>query len=185
MRIYVASKNLSKLVGARDAVRLFCPDERSLELIAGYAASGVPEQPMGFEETLRGAEHRLRELLRKSSDAAPSDVFVAVEGGGEERAGRLWLFQVACVVFRGRHGVGQSASYVVPPRIAALVREGMPHVQANRQIIGPPPPDEEDGYGEGTIYYLTNKHVDRATLVEQAVTLALVSGLHPELYADP
>lgn len=185
MRIHVASHNPSKLAGTRDAVCVLYPNEPHLEVVPGHVLSGVPEQPVGFEETLRGAHLRLQALLEKTVSPHPRDVFVAVEGGVEERAGQMWLYQIARVFFCGQHGVGQSASYVVPPRIAALVRQGIPHVQANLQVIGPQPHDKEDGYGEGTVHYLTNQQMDRAALVEQAVTLALVPGLHPELYPDP
>lgn len=185
MRIYVASENPTKVNGTREALRLACPQETVLDIVPVRVASGVPDQPVGFEETAKGAAHRLQVLLADATRRTDGNAFISVEAGVEELHGRLWLFQFAHVLFRGQRGEGRSASYVIPPRVAKLVREGMTHADADLAVFGPPIVNDDDGYEEGTIYRLTGGATSRLELVQQAVLLALAPGLHPELYADP
>lgn len=185
MRIYVASANPTKLYGTREAFRLACPQETVLDVVPVRVASGVPDQPVGFPETAKGAAHRLKVLLADPARRQSSVAFVSVEAGVEELDGQMWLFQLAHVLFYGRRGYGRSAGYVIPPRVAALIRGGMTHTNADLQFFGPPPVNDEEGYEEGTIYRLTNGATSRLELIQQAVLAALAPGLHPELYADP
>ncbi len=185
MRVYVASEHPTMVSGTREALRLACPQEPVLDIVPVQAASGVPDQPFGFEETAKGVTHRLEILLADAARRLDGIAFVSVEAGVEEAGGHLWLFQLAYVVFRGRRGWGRSASYIVPPRVAVLIKGGMTHAQADLAVFGPPIVNDDDGYEEGTIYRLTDGATSRLELVQQAVLLALAPGLHPELYAAP
>ncbi len=187
MRIYIASANPTKVNGTREAFRLACPHETVLDVVPVRVASGVSEQPIGFAETAKGAAHRLEVLLADPARHANQThaAFISIEAGVEDVGGRLWLFQFAHVLFNGHYGMGRSSSYVVPPRVAALIRGGMTHADADLAAFGPPPVNDEDGYEDGTVYRITAGATSRLELVQQAVLLALAPGLRPELYADP
>ncbi len=91
--VRVGSANRPKVAAARAALRPFAPEA----LVSGVAVdSGVPEQPVGFEEIARGAGNRARAALasaegpRAQLGIGIEDGLVALEGGlaalGEQAA---------------------------------------------------------------------------------------------------
>jgi len=122
MRIAVGSGNPVK----RDAtVRVF-PDD---DVFAEPVPSGVGEQPMGREETRRGARNRAEAALGTGA----YDLGVGIEGGvadvepsavsGDETAA-LYLVMWAAVTDGDRWGVGAGPSLPLPTSIAVRVGNG-------------------------------------------------------------
>src|SRR5258708_13432447 len=118
--IAVGSTNPVKIAATRDALMRLMPHAR-VDGVA--AASGVPDQPWGDDETIRGAVARAR-AARVALDA---DFGVGIEGGVVDAAeGRVRTCAWAAVVSRdGREGVGGSLSLELPPQTARLVRDAM------------------------------------------------------------
>src|SRR3954470_8175717 len=108
-RITVGSKNPVKLAAVR-AVVVRLVDAVTVEAVA--VPSGVPDQPFGDEETIRGAIERAR-AARERLDA---DYGVGLEGGVVEMGdGTMRTCAWAAVVSRsGRHGVGGSLAMPLP-----------------------------------------------------------------------
>ncbi len=73
-RVHVGSANAPKVQAVRDALAAFVPD---LEVGGVEVESGVPEQPVGFDEILRGARNRAEAAFARGG----CDLAVGIEDG--------------------------------------------------------------------------------------------------------
>lgn len=137
--------------------------------------SEVSHQPMGDAETLHGAEARARKARIQVADA---DYWVGIEGGCEDREGVLHGFAWVVVLSRGHEGRSRTASFEIPPAVAALVRRGVELGHADDQVFG----RTNSKQGNGAVGLLTADAVDRVALYEPAVALALIPFRHPTLF---
>lgn len=177
-KIVVASKNVVKLSATQLGFEKMFPGVPR-EVIGISAASGVPDQPMGDEETLLGANNRLQ-IIRQVEPMA--DYWVAIEGGcgwdGERMSVFAWV--VICCA-DGRVGQSRSATFFVPPKMAELVRGGMELGLADDAIFGRTNSKQQNG----TVGMLTGDVIDRVQYYTESVILALIpfknEALFPEL----
>eukprot|EP00873_Tetraselmis_striata_P037198 jgi/Tetstr1/457462/TSEL_044045.t1 len=101
-RVLVCSKNPVKVGAVQKAFGLAFP-ERAFEFRNTSAASGVPDQPFGDEETLAGARNRVANAAEQHEAA----LLVALEGGvGRDDRGELECFAWAVVFRRMKSGQG-------------------------------------------------------------------------------
>ena len=162
--IAVGSKNPVKLAAARAVVTRLAP---KVVVEAVEVPSGVPDQPFGDEETIRGALARAR-AARERLDA---DFGVGLEGGVvEESDGSMRTCAWAAVVSRsGRHGVGGSLAMPLPDSVAQLIRGGMELGHAMDHLTG----HSNTKHGAGAVGILTAGLVDRQAAYEVLVAYAL------------
>jgi inosine/xanthosine triphosphatase len=116
--VAVGSLNPVKINAARATIARLVPNVS----VTGVAVpSGVPDQPWGDEETMRGALARAH-AARSALDA---DLGVGIEGGVVEGSdGGVRTCAWAAVVARdGTEGVGGSLSMQLPAHVADLVRQ--------------------------------------------------------------
>lgn len=173
--IVVASLNPVKIAAARDGFARLFP-ELSWEAQGFDAPSGVSHQPMGDAETLAGAEGRCAAARRAHPTA---DYIVGIEGGcGEDPAGLEAFAWVVAYDAQGRVGRARSGSFLLPPAVAALVRQGVELGVADDQVFG----RSNSKQANGAIGLLTQDVIDRYGLYAHAVVLALVSFRNPDLY---
>lgn len=151
-RVAVGSTNPVKLAAARAVLQRLATDV-TVEAIA--VPSGVPDQPFGDDETIRGAIARAR-AARERLDA---DFGVGLEGGVVEMAdGSMRTCAWAAVVSRsGRHGVGGSLAMPLPDSVAAMIRDGMELGHAMDMLTG----QSKTKHGAGAVGILTAGLVDR------------------------
>lgn len=172
--IVLASGNPVKAEAAAGGFRRVFPG-RELEVVTVSAPSGVADQPRSDAETLQGAENRAAGALRRHPDA---DYWVGIEGGidddGEEMAAFAWVV----VRSPARHGKSRTATFLLPPEVAALVRQGRELGEADDIVFG----RTNSKQREGAVGLLTGGVVDRRQLYEQAVVLALVAFRNRDLY---
>jgi inosine/xanthosine triphosphatase len=141
--------------------------------------SGVPEQPWGRAETLRGASNRANAVL--ATDADGYDLGVGVEGGVAPVAGAdddgPFLVMWAVVTDGETTGRGAGPSLELPADVAARLRDGAE--------LGPVMDDRlgETGVarGRGAAGALTAGALDR----EAALASAAVAALGPFLVDAP
>lgn len=138
--------------------------------------SGVPDQPVGDDETIRGAAQRARAALAASGCA----LAVGIEGGVvEQRDGSLRTCAWAAVAARdGRVSVGGSLAMPLPPGVAALVRDGVELGLAMDRVSG----GRDTKHNAGAVGILTAGLVDRQAAYETLVTYALAPFLAPEYF---
>lgn len=170
-RIVVGSTNPVKVGATRAiAIRLGL----SADVIGVSVPSGVPDQPWGDEETIRGAVNRAR-AARSVHDA---DLGVGIEGGVvAEPGGGVRTCAWAAVVGRdGREGIGGSLAMRLPNAVAELVRGGMELGHAMDTLTG----ERNVKQGAGAVGILTAGLVTRQQAYEALVAYALVPFLSAE-----
>jgi inosine/xanthosine triphosphatase len=163
-RVAVGSKNPVKLAAARAVVTRLVP-QITIEPVE--VPSGVPDQPFGDDETIRGALTRARGARQKLD----ADFGIGLEGGVVEMPdGSMRTCAWAAVVSRsGRHGVGGSLAMPLPNSVAELIRGGMELGHAMDKLTG----HSNIKHGAGAVGILTAGVVDRQAAYEHLVAYAL------------
>lgn len=171
--VAVGSRNPVKVAAVRAVLARVAPAAR----IEGVdVASGVPDQPWGDDETIRGARTRAR-AARAALDA---DLAIGLEGGVvAEPDGTVRSCAWAVAVDRdGAEGTGGSLAMPLPPRVVALLREGVELGHTMDRVAGA----QGTKHGRGAVGILTGGLVDRQAAYEVLVTYALVRWLSPDLW---
>lgn len=180
-RVRVGTQNPAKLAAVTSAFEAYAA---SVEVTGMAAESGVPEQPVGFDEIVAGA----RERARAAHASGPCDLAVGIEDGlvlipalGDDAVN----VGAAAVTDGERVSVGLSSGFAYPPgcsREAIETREAIGGLFDT--LMGAAPDAAPSALGEGNVGRLTHGVLHRAEYGRHAVLCALVRFLHPELYAD-
>jgi len=163
-RVVVGSTNPVKIGAVRAVLQRLAPDVD----VSGHAVpSGVPDQPWGDDETIRGALARARGACAMDG----VELGVGIEGGVVASAdGSVRTCAWAAVVSRdGRQGVGGSLAMQLPERVAHLVRDGMELGHAMDRVTGV----QDVKRGAGAVGILTAGLVSRQDAYEVLVAYAL------------
>jgi inosine/xanthosine triphosphatase len=171
--IAVGSSNPVKIGAVRAVLGPLAPAAR----IDGIAVeSTVPDQPVGDDETIRGA------LARASGarDALGADIGIGLEGGVVEQPdGSMRTCAWAVIVDNDGHvGTGGSLAVSLPDSVATMIRGGMELGHAMDRIVG----EHGTKHGKGAVGILTAGLVDRQRAYETLVTYALAPFLSPDLF---
>ena len=172
--IAVGSTNPVKIGAARAVISLRWPDAR----VDGISVpSTVRDQPFGDDETIRGAVAR----AHAAREALGADLGVGIEGGVVESPdGTMRTCAWAAIVdANGARGVGGSLAMQLPPRVAAMIRDGLELGHAMDQLIDA----HNTKHGAGAVGILTDGMVDRQRAYEVIVTYALAPFVTPTLYS--
>ena len=182
--VRVGSTSGPKILAVRGALHAFAPDAR----VEGVEVdSGVPEQPLGFEEIVRGARNRAE---RASHDAelgvGIEDGLVALPGGGSGETAHHVNVGCAAVTDGTRYALGFSSAFAYPPGCTApAVRDRDPigpvfdRFWESRHGEAAPRPS---GGSVGNIGKLSLGVLTRSEYARHAVLCALLPFLHPDLY---
>jgi inosine/xanthosine triphosphatase len=175
IRLVVASRNPVKV----EAARLGFADlfgEGALADVQGIEApSGVPDQPMGEAETLAGALNRARYARQAQPEA---DYWVGIEGGVARGEMGLEVFAWIAVLGQGRESRARTASFFLPPAIAAHIDAGMELGEADDLVFG----KRDSKRQGGSVGLLTQGAITRTAYYRMAVSLAFIPFLNPGLY---
>lgn len=176
MRVVVASANPVKIDAVRRGFAAMFPGE-SCDAEGIAVPSGVADQPMSDAETLRGARTRAANARELAPGAA---YWVGLEGGVEDTPDgmleRAWM----CVLSAdGAEGIGSTGTFVLPERIAAMIRAGKELGHACDEVFA----TENLKHGAGAVGKLTDDAISRTTFYEDAVILALIPFKRASLYA--
>jgi inosine/xanthosine triphosphatase len=168
--IAVGSTNPAKTTAAKSICERAFPGSR---VVGVDVPSGVPEQPIGADETSTGARNRARAALA----AVPGARMGMGLEGGVDRDGSL-INCVAVVTEEGRENLTWGVRFPLPPGVVARVLRG--------EELGPVM-DEVSGRTEskkhlGAVGILTNGLFTRAEMWQGPLACALMPFLHPELY---
>lgn len=174
LRVHVGSDNPVKLRAVR---RVLGDVFGRVHVSAVPVATGVPEQPVDHQAPV-GAMNRARAALKDA------DFGVGIEAGllWDPSVGDYLDVQYCAVVDRaGRVTLGHGPGFEYPPPVIELVKAGKTVGEAMAQITGV----REIGAKFGAIGYLTERRMDRDTLTEAAVLMAMVPRIRRALYAKP
>lgn len=163
-RVAVGSRNPVKVAAVTHVVRQLHP---SAIVEAVQVPSGVPDQPVGDDETQRGAVAR----ARAAREALDADIGVGLEGGVVHDGGTaMRTCAWAAVALRdGREFFGGSLAMPLPPAVVELVRRGVELGHAMDEVTG----GKDTKHGAGAVGILTNGMIDRQRAYEVLVTYAL------------
>jgi inosine/xanthosine triphosphatase len=179
-RVRVGTLNGPKLEAVRAAFGAYVD---GFEVEGADVESGVPEQPVGFDEIVSGARQRAQAAF----DGGACDFAVGIEDGlltiaalGSDAVN----VGAAAVTDGERTSVGLSSGFAYP---TACGLEAMQTREAvgglfDRLMDGDAPPSTPSSLTEGNIGRLSGSVLPRSEYGRHAVLCALVRFLHPALY---
>jgi len=184
----------------RGALAAFAAPGAALEIVPVDVPSGVPEQPLGWDQIVAGARNRARAALASGpaalaigiedglvrlEDAAPS----GVQAAGEPERSAWWNVGCAWITDGEREARGFTSGFAYPPgALEPAVRDQAPIGDlfdahwARHRAVHEAAGDAPSGRSGGNIGRLTGGRLTRAAYGEQAVLCALVPFLHRDLY---
>ena len=176
LNVAVGSLNFVKIEGTRRAYSKFF---KNVNVVGVKVESGVSVQPIGLEETIRGAIHRAKEALSKTR----ADYGVGIEAGLVKLPFTLTGYvdqQFAAIADRsGIVTIGGGPCFEYPPIVVKRVlTEGVEVNDVMSQIAGIP----DLGKKQGAIGYLSKNVMNRTELTEVAVLMALLPRINRDLY---
>lgn len=170
--VVVGSTNPAKLEPVRRVFGELFPD---LEVRGVEVPSGVPDQPIGYQQTLLGARNRAHAALGIEG----ASWGLGLEGGVEFDDHGGWLFNIAYILRSdGQSGFARGGSIRLPDPVAQRVRLG----EELGQVIDDLARLKDSKKAGGAVGYLTLGRVPRAEFWRHTVELALPPFLQPELY---
>jgi len=174
MKVIVGSKNPAKIAAVKQAfLKVYSGSD--LQISGHSAESGVSDQPMGDKETLTGATNRARFCQRHIPEA---DFWVGLEGGCQFDGEDLEAFAWMVVMSSSNEGKARTSTFMLPPSVAKLVKEGMELGHADDIVFK----RENSKQKNGAVGILTNDLIDRTSYYEQAIILALIPFMNEEIY---
>ncbi|MGE3770645.1 MAG: DUF84 family protein [Bdellovibrionales bacterium] len=170
MKVVLGSKNAAKVAAVEKALRAYWDDV----VVTGIdVPSGVPAQPLGHDETMRGAINRARAAYAASPDC---DMAVGLEGGVVDIAGQPVLMGYAVVTDGARECVVPTAGIPLPYAWGEALKAGAelrPYVMATGL---------DYDYNAGTPGVLTNNRIMREDMFGMALTAAMAPWVNPQAY---
>jgi len=173
VKVAVGSTNKVKV----DAVRnIFTQAFGLVEVQAVETEQSVGRQPLEVK-TIEGAIQRARQAIQ----LADADIGVGVEAGlfyNKTLDKYLDIQYCAIVDSSGRMTVGHGPGFEYPPEVVEAVLAGATVGDTMSDITG----IERIGHTTGSIGYLSDGLIDRTSLTEIAVLMALIPRIRRELY---
>lgn len=167
MRVVVASKNPVKIQAARTGFEKMFPTQ-TIEAEGISVTTGVSDQPLSSEEALQGSRQRAENASLVRPEA---DFWVGMEGGVEDTLDGMESFAWVVVKSReNRSSRARTGTFVLPHRVAELVRAGKELGEADDLVFG----RSNSKQAEGAVGLLTKQAMTRAELYRDAVALALI-----------
>jgi inosine/xanthosine triphosphatase len=188
--VRVGSTNPPKLQGVRAALSAF---SRDITIEGIEVESGVPEQPLGFEEIVEGARNRAERAQRGGEcdlGVGYEDGLVAIPGpipGPSGSSSGSW-FNIGCAAVSDgvQVSLGLSSGFSYPPACSQrAVTERRPigalfdRFWRQHRESSPAPAQ----LSIGNVGELTGGALTRAEYTRHAVVCALTPFIHPDLYA--
>ncbi len=175
-KIVVGSTNPTKINSTKAAFEAVWPDER-FEVTGVSVESGVSDQPMSEEETIRGAKNRARTVRLRHQ----ADYTVGLEGG-------LWQINgdwfesgwIAVLDADGNFGIGSTPVIEMPPRLLEKILAGQELGEIIDEITG----RQDVAKQEGFFGIMSNGALGRTAALKDGVIFALGRFVRPEFYEE-
>lgn len=173
MMVKVGSHNPVKVQATRNVLEKIYGD---LEVYPAEVDSGVPDQPIGLNQTIEGAINRAKEAYLQECDLG-----VGIESGLLKTPHTItgYVDLQWCAVYDGEKvTLGVSAGFEYPPSVVEEVLNGKEVGDVMDQLTG------VDDLGEkmGAVSYLSRGMLDRTGNTEQCVLMAMIPRMNEEVY---
>ena len=173
LNVVVGSKNPVKVNAAKHIFSLYFP-EHTIQCQGVHAPSGVPDQPLGEDETRIGAENRVKYCQAHYE----ADFYTAMEGGAEQFSYGAATFAFVVIANSEQFSVGRSSNLPLPPPFFKALLAGKELGDVMDEAFNTVNIKQQGG----AIGLLTNHNATRESTYIQALTLAMAPFLHPTLY---
>lgn len=175
MKVNIGSRNPVKVQATRNILEKIYDD---LEVYSVEVDSGVPDQPIGLDQTIEGAINRAKEAYYQDCDLG-----VGVESGLLKTPHTItgYVDLQWCAIFDGEKvTLGVSAGFEYPPMVVEEVLKGKEVGDVMDQLTG------VDDLGEkmGAVSYLSRGMLDRTGNTEQCVLMAMIPRMNEGIYFD-
>lgn len=169
LNVIAASSNPAKVEAVRLAFEaIFGHDSCHIEGVE--VDSSVAKQPIGDKETRTGARQRVLAARNVRPDA---DFWVGIEAGIDDNMTFSWI----AIENALQRGESRSASIELPALVLEQINQGKTLSEAMQQMTG----IANLGQLGGAISYFTQNLLNRSTVYQQAILLALAP-LRNEVY---
>ncbi|WP_371194336.1 inosine/xanthosine triphosphatase [Glaciecola sp. SC05] len=174
MKIAIASKNPVKIEAAQTAFASVFAHE-SIDIIALDVPSGVPDQPMSYEQTREGAHNRVLNCVD-----VEADYYIAYEGGVDVFEDGPKTFAVICISNGSEVIFGQTATLPLPLSIYQNLLDSMELGDAMDKLFNTHNIKQKGG----AIGQLTAGLETRLSIYTSATVLALSYFANPDVYGS-
>lgn len=173
-QIIVASKNPIKINAAKLG---FQKVFSNLDMVfSGVSVpSGVGDQPMSDEETLKGAINRANNARNNCPEA---DYWVGIEGGIHSVGVEMMAFAWIVILSKDKQGKARTGTFFLPSKVVDLIMQGKELGEADDIVFG----HSNSKQKNGAVGLLTNNLTDRTQFYVEAMVLALIPFINPKLY---
>lgn len=173
MKVSVGTKNPVKVKATRNVLLKIYP---SVEVTGLDVDSGVRDQPIGLNETVKGAVNRAKNAYNSEVDLS-----VGIESGLLETPNSItgYLDLQWCCIYDGeKETLGVSAGFEYPPAVVEEVLKGKEVGHVMDQVTGV----DKLGQKTGAVSYLSKGMLDRTENTEQCVLMAMIPRMNEDLY---
>ena len=174
MKVVVGSKNPVKIQATKEAFEKLWP-KKNRSVIGLEVKSGVSDQPMSDEESIKGASNRAKKALKTGK----ADFGIGFEGG-LHKIGEKW-FDCGWVVVvnkKGQIGIATTVRVEIPRKMMRLIIKG----KELGEVIDIHSGGVNMKQKEGHFGFITNGAITRAEGYRDGLIMALARFLHPELW---
>ncbi len=174
MKVAVGSTNPVKINAAKQAFKKVWP-KKIWEIVGVEVESGVSNQPMSDEESIKGATNRAKRALKTTS----ADFGVGLEGGIHKTNG-MWFDTGWAVVVdkKGTLGIGTSIRMQSPPAMMKYVKKGMELGDIDDMLFG----KKNTKHKQGHFGLMSKGALLREEAYQHGVISALTRFIHPKLF---
>ncbi len=174
IKVVVASKNPVKIQAVSNGFKKMFPD-KEFSFLSLSVLSGVADQPLSDDETLRGANNRVENASEKLPGAG---FYVGIEGGLEFIDTKAEAFAWVVIKKNNYYSRSRTATFMLPEKITDLIKEGRELGEADDIVFGL----DNSKQKNGAVGILTNNVIDRTNCYTQAVILSLIPFKNNRLY---
>ena len=180
MKVAVGSTNPVKIAAAKEGMEKAITG--TLIECEGFSSpSGVPDQPVGDEETRLGATNRAihaYEAYKCAHEGASPEYSVGLEGGIARTQYGMECFAYMVIYNGDKFGAARTCTFQLPDAIADLVDGGMELGDADDRVFS----TVNSKQGQGTVGQLTKGVISRTAYYVDAIVLAYVPFNWPQFY---
>jgi inosine/xanthosine triphosphatase len=176
MKVAIGTKNPAKIAAVEQAFKKVWPD-RDFDFIGVEVVSGISDQPMTDEESIKGAMNRAKAALEKEQ----ADFSVGLEGG-LQKIGNQW-FDCGWIVIKDREGhlgVGSSIKMEVPPKMMKYIHEGVELGKVVDIVFHV----KNAKHSNGHFGLMTANAITRVEGYRDGVIAALAPFINPDIFGD-
>ena len=180
--VAVGSTNPVKVAAAKEGLEKAMAN--GVVVCEGFSSpSGVPDQPVGDEETRLGATNRAihsYEAFKRAHDGTAPDYSIGLEGGIARSQYGMECFAYMVIYNGEKFGAARTCTFQLPDAIADLVDRGMELGDADDKVFS----TVNSKQGQGTVGQLTKGIISRTAYYVDAVVLAYVPFNWPQFYPN-